>query len=147
MKKQVLFIAAIACMMLHSVSTFADDRVIPVEQLPAAAQQFVKTTFPGQNISYVTVDVDFLSKTYDVYLENGIEIEFDKNGTWDNVDCNFTAVPAKLIPAPIAQYVKAKYPGTKIVKIDKEHGGYDVELSNDLELKFTGQGKLMYIDD
>ena len=56
MKKQVLTIAAIVSMMLHSVSIFADDRIIPVDQLPVAAKEFVQTTFPGQTISYATVD-------------------------------------------------------------------------------------------
>jgi len=147
MKKQVLFLAALMCMMLHSVSIFADDRVIPVEQLPEAAKQFVKTNFPGQTISYATVDTEFLSKTYEVRLDNGTEIEFDKKGVWDKVDCKRSAVPAKLVPAAIAQYVKANFPGTKIVKIDKDRGNYEIELSNDLDLKFNSRGKLMKIDD
>ena len=164
MKKQVLFLAALTCMMVHSVSTLANDRIIPVNQLPEAAQKFVKATFPGQTISYATVDMDFGSKTYEVRLDNCVEIEFDKNGTWDKVDCNYIAVPDKngtwdkvdcnyiavpsdLVPVAIAEYVKTNFAGTKIVKIDKEHGGYEVELSNDIELHFNSQGKLMYFDD
>jgi hypothetical protein len=147
MKKQVLFLAALTCMMVHSVSALANDRIIPVNQLPEAAQKFVKATFPGQTISYATVDMDFGSKTYEVRLDNCVEIEFDKNGTWDKVDCNYIAVPSDLVPVAIAEYVKTNFAGTKIVKIDKEHGGYEVELSNDIELHFNSQGKLMYFDD
>ena len=147
MKKQVLFLAALTCMMVHSVSALANDRIIPVNQLPEAAQKFVKATFPGQTISYATVDMDFGSKTYEVRLDNCVEIEFDKNGTWDKVDCNYIAVPSDLVPVAIAEYVKTNFAGTKIVKIDKEHGGYEVELSNDIELHFNSQGKLLYFDD
>ena len=147
MKKQVLFLAALACMMLHTASTFADDRVIPVEQLPEAAQKFVKATFPGHAISYATVDVDFAKKSYEVRLDNGIEIDFDNGGTWDKVDCHFSAVPAHLVPATIAEYVKTNFPGTQVVKFDKERRGFEVELSNDLELHFNSHGKLLYIDD
>ena len=33
------------------------------------------------------------------------------------------------------------------VKIDKERYGYEIELGNDLELKFDKNGKLLNIDD
>ena len=33
------------------------------------------------------------------------------------------------------------------MKIDKERHGYDIELSNDLELKFNKQGQLIGFDD
>ena len=57
------------------------------------------------------------------------------------------AVPADLIPASIAEYVKTHFPGTQIVKIDKERRGYEVELSNDLDLQFNKNGKFIGIDD
>ena len=146
MKKSVLFFAALVCMLMHSVSSFAGDRIIPAEQLPAAAKTFIQKTFPGQTVSYAKIDFDGRKK-YEVHLSNGTEVDFDKNGNWDKVDCNYSAVPASLVPANIANYVKTHFAGAKVVKIDKERHGYDVELSNDLELKFNKQGQLMNIDD
>jgi len=43
--------------------------------------------------------------------------------------------------------VKANFPDSQIVKIDKERGGYDIELSNDLDLRFNAKGKVLGIDD
>jgi hypothetical protein len=146
MKKSVLFFAALVCMMMHSVSSFAGDRIIPAEQLPAAAKTFIQKTFPGQTVSYATIDFDGRN-TYEVCLSNGVEVDFNKNGVWDKVDCNYSAVPTSLVPTNIANYVKTHFAGAKVVKIDKERHGYDVELSNDLELKFNKQGQLMNIDD
>ena len=146
MKKSVFFLAALVCMMMQSVTTFASDRIIPKEQLPAAAQTFIQKTFPGQTVSYAKIDFDG-RKTYEVRLSNGTEVEFDKNGTWDKVDCNYSAVPANLVPANIATYVKSSFPGATIVKIDKERYGYDVELSNDIDLKFNYQGMIIGMDD
>ena len=146
MKKSVFFLAALVCMMMQAVSTFASDRIITKEQLPAAAQTFIQKTFPGQTISYAKIDFDG-RKTYEVRLSIGTEVEFDKNGTWDKVDCNFSAVPADLVPANIANSVKSSFPDAVIVKIDKERGGYDIELSNDLELKFNKNGQMVRIDD
>ena len=147
MKKSVLFLAVLVCMMMQSVSSFANDMIIPVEQLPAAAKSFIQRTFPGQEISYAKVETDFSKKTYEVCLDNGIEVEFDKCGTWDKVNCNYSAVPAHLIPAAIANYVKAQYANANVVKIDKDRYGYEVELSNAVELKFDRHGQLMKIDD
>ena len=147
MKKSVFFLAALMCMMMNSVATFAIDMIIPATQLPAAAQSFIQNTFPGQTVSYAKVDRDFGRTTYEVCLNNGTELEFNKNGEIDKVDCNFSAVPAHLVPATIADYVKTNFAGATIVKIDKERYGYDVELSNELELKFNKKGQLMNIDD
>ena len=147
MKKSVFFLAALMCMMMNSVATFANDMIIPATQLPAAAQSFIQNTFPGQTVSYAKVDRDFGRTTYEVCLNNGTELEFDKNGEIDKVDCTFSAVPAHLVPATIADYVKTNFAGATIVKIDKERYGYDVELSNELELKFNKKGQLMNIDD
>ena len=43
--------------------------------------------------------------------------------------------------------MKTHFAGATVVKIDKEYYGYDVELSNDLDLKFNAQGQFMRIDD
>jgi uncharacterized protein YuzE len=134
-------------MLLQSVTCLADDKIIPVELLPAPAKTFVKKYFPQATIEYATKDTEFMGTTYEVRLSDGTEVDFDKKGNWDNVDCKTKAVPASLVPAAIAQYVKAHYPNTVIVKIDKERGGYEIELSNDLDLKFNSKGKLIGIDD
>ena len=138
---------ALLCMLLQSVTCLADDKIIPVEQLPAPAKTFVKKYFPQATIEYATKDTEFMGTTYEVRLSDETEVDFDKKGNWDNVDCKTKAVPASLVPAAIAQYVKAHYPNTVIVKIDKERGGYEIELSNDLDLKFNSKGKLIGIDD
>ena len=147
MNKNKFFWVALLCMLLQSVTCLADDKIIPVEQLPAPAKTFVKKYFPQATIEYATKDTEFMGTTYEVRISDGTEVDFDKKGNWDNVDCKTKAVPASLVPAAIAQYVKAHYPNTVIVKIDKERGGYEIELSNDLDLKFNSKGKLIGIDD
>ena len=147
MNKNKFFLVALLCMLLQSVTCLADDKIIPVEQLPAPAKTFVKKYFPQATIEYANKDTEFMGTPYEVRLSDGTEVDFDKKGNWDNVDCKTKAVPASLVPAAIAQYVKAHYPNTVIVKIDKERGGYEIELSNDLDLKFNSKGKLIGIDD
>lgn len=143
MKRISILFAMLLGMTAFTLVACADGRVIPPEKLPVAAQQFVQQTFPGVTIAFAQKD----GLKYEIHLNNGTEIEFDRKGIWDKVDCNLNPVPAALVPQPIAAYVTATFPGVSIVKIDKERYGYEIELSNDLELKFNKQGQLIMYDD
>ena len=146
MKNMRFFFLALA-LTLCSVSLSARDQVISDQQLPAAAKTFVKQYFKNRTVSLAKKDVDPGSTSYDVVLNSGTKIEFNAKGEWKEVDCAPAAVPAALIPAAIAKYVKANYANLKIVKIEREATGYDIELSNDVDLQFDKQGNFVRIDD
>ena len=147
MKRINSFLAGLVCLLSSATVCYADDMPIPPAQLPAAAQTFVQQNFPGKTIAYAEKDAEFMKTRYEVSLNDGTQIDFDKNGNWDKVDCHMVAVPAALVPAAIQQYVNATFAGTSVVKIDKERHGYDVELSNGVELKFNQQGACIGYDD
>ena len=142
MKQPRVFLLALMCLLV-STAAFADDTPIPVEKLPAAAKEFVQTNFPEAKIIYAEKDWN----SYECRLNDGTKIEFNKKGSWKKVDRNLIAVPAALIPEPIQQYVTTNFPGCVVTKIDKERYGYDIELSNDIDLKFNYQGVLIGMDD
>lgn len=142
MKQVKFFFVALMCLMV-SGSVFADDTPIPVEQLPAEAKSFVKTNFPGKKIVYAEKD----RNSYECRLDEGTKIEFNKKGTWKKVDCHHTALPAVIVPDAIKQYVTTNFPGCLITKIEKERYGYQIELSNDIDLKFNYQGAFIGMDD
>lgn len=146
MKQMKNLFMALVCLMM-STACVADDRIIPVEQLPASAKAFIQKNFPGKTISYAKIDRDGLKTIYEARLDDGTEVDFDKKGNWDKVDCEKKAVPASLVPASIASYVKANFPGTFVETIDKERNGYEVELSNKLDLRFDKKGNFKRIDD
>jgi len=141
MKQVKIFIFALLSLFVTN-SALADDRPIPAEQLPAAAKTFVKTHFKGQSITYAEKD----ATSYECRLSDGTEIDFDRKGNWDNVESSNKAIPSSLVPQAIQQYVKTKYGKHVITKIDKERYGYEIELSNDLDLKFTKKGQFIGID-
>ena len=147
MKKSTLFIAALICIMMQTVSTFAQDTFLPKEQLPASIKTFVQELFPGQIIDYVNIDADSDDANYEVCLNNGIELDFDMNEEWERVDCFNMSVPMQIVPTAIANYVNSHFAGEEIVKIDKESYGYEIELSNGIDIKFNHLGELLYIDD
>lgn len=51
------------------------------------------------------------------------------------------------MPEAIQKYVKVNFPDCIINKIDKERYGYDIELSNEIDLKFSYHGALIGMDD
>lgn len=144
MKRILLSILAIC--FCFATSCAGPDRPIAVSQLPAAAQTFIKTNFPSEKVSHAFIDEGF-STEYEVYFENGNQIEFDKNGQWKEVKCIMGKVPAKIIPASISKYVSQYFSETDIIKIKKERRGYEVELRNDIELEFDLNGNFIKMDD
>lgn len=147
MKSIIKMMAVITALLFPVTLMSCSDKIIQPSQLPSKAVSFIEQHFPGIEVSYVKLDSGLMKKSYDVRLANGVEIEFNGKGEWDNVDCNNMPVPSVLVPEAIATYVQTIFPGQSIVKIDKEPFGWEVELSSDLELKFSKDGRLLTVDD
>jgi hypothetical protein len=125
------------------------ETIITEGQLPSESQSFLKTHFSDITVSTIIKDKDGLSTTYEVYLVNGFEIDFRQSGEWDDVDCKQTAVPASviaLLPAGIASHCATHFPGFFIVEVNKEHYGFEIGLSNDIDLEFNKDGSFRKID-
>ncbi len=144
MKK--LFSLLLSVFMLQFTAC-ADDKPITVEQLPAAAQEFIKTHFTGTAVSFAKMDTDLFDKSYEVLLANGNKLEFDKKGEWKEVECRTTELPAAIVPQQIRDYVAAHQPGTKIITIDRDKRDYEVKLNNGFELKFDLKFNLIDMDN
>ena len=148
MKKYLFLMVAV---MFSFMSGYAFDKYsIDRNDLPEAAQNFLKEYFPKAKVGMVKTDKHLLKKTdYDVKLVNGTKIEFNNAGKWTSVDCKTREVPEGIIPKAIRNYVKKNFPDVKIVKIEKTTTKYEVELSDDVELTFNllGQFKSMKMDD
>lgn len=116
----------------------ADKYTIKRDALPEAAQEMLTTYFPKAKVSLIKVDRHLLKKTdYDVKLVNGTKIEFNNAGKWTSVDCKTRELPDGLLLRPIRNYINKNYPGVKAVKVEKKASGYEVELSDGIELKFN----------
>lgn len=122
-------------------------QAVPAQALPQAITTFLQQHFPNVAIAMVETDADHGGLEYDVTLTNGVEVDFDINNQWEQVDCRAQAVPAALVPAPIAAYVKANYQSMPITKIDNNHYGYEIRLVNGMELKFDASGRFLAYDD
>ena len=124
-----------------------NEKPIKVTEMPAKAQLFIQNFFSSHSIALAKMETDFLSKSYDVIFTNGDKVEFDKQGRWTNIDCEHSMVPTAVVPQTIKDYVQQQYPKAKILKIElTDRRGYDVELSNDVEIEFDKKFNVIDID-
>lgn len=141
MKKNI--IAFIAAVLLLPITAMASDRLIPFDELPAEAQQFVKAHFADAKVLQVKAEKD----EYEVLLTNGFKLEFDLSGNWKEVKGRQAPVPEAVIPVRILSYVKEYYPDMSIMQIERSKWGYELELAGGLELEFDRNCNFVRVDD
>lgn len=149
MKKLGLIIAGALVCSAGIMAAVAGEKVITTTQLPQKAQTFIKKHYSGTQVALVKEDKEIISTDYEVIFADGSKVEFNASGDWKDVT-SLTEVPAAVVPQEIATFIATNNynaNGVKIVKIDRDRSGYDVELSNGLELEFNPQFQLVDIDD
>ena len=140
MKKLSIITAFVAILFCGMTSVMAQNT-------NPAITKFVEQYFPKATIQMVMPDEDDI----DVVLNDYTKIEFRLNNEWKKVDCEhsttYTSVPAELVPEQITAYVNTNFPNTAIKKLEKKFRGWEIELSNRLEIKFNNSFKVTEIDD
>ena len=139
----------IVCMLLTVSAMCARDRVSrDVNLLPTEARELIKNHFAEASISYLKVDKNlFRGEGYDVRLTDGTELDFNSKGQWTEIEAEKNAVPASLIPDVIKKYMKQNYNGQRVKKIKHNRRGYELKLSNGLEVEFDNMGNFLRLDD
>ena len=143
MKKLFLLLVSVFTM---QVAMADNDNPVTFEQLPQAAQAFIKQNFADREIAFAKVDKDWFDATYDVLFTNGEKLEFNKKGEWKEMQCKLNSVPEKALPAAIVKFVNDKYPGAKVISIEKDRYEYEVKLSNFWEITFDLQFNVIDLD-
>lgn len=142
-----ILMIAICCMVsCNMVANAGNDKPISVNALPAKAQTLLNQHFNGQKVMLATIESGVVSRSYDVVLQNGTKLEFDKKGNLTEIDCKQGKVPAKLIPQAIRNYLMENYPAQAVKKLEMNRNEYEVELANGLDLTFNKHFQLIDID-
>lgn len=145
MKKILVLCVALAT--LVGTAHADEKRAIDIGQLPAAGQEFLKTHFDGHTVAFVAEEGLLWGKEYEVRFTDGTQVEFDEKGAWKEVRAHAGGVPAAIVPQEIAAIVGRDYPQVAIRRIERDRKGWEVRLSNSLELEFDRQMRLVDIDD
>ena len=133
--------------MLFSIGMYSQTTV---NNLPQTAQDFIKQHFSSFTAEEVTENSDWKiwkDEKYEVRFSNGIELDFDKNGTLIEIDSDNTgSIPESALPSNILSYLKSNHPGAKIVGWEKQEEGQEVELADGTEVEFDQNGEFLRID-
>ena len=141
MKKLALFLVTLLTL---TFSAKADhDQIVAFDQLPQAAQALLKQHFASKVPLVITVDRD----DYTIVYESGEKVEFDKQGNWKEINCRTSQVPAELIPEQIKAHVHTAFAGATIVSLDRDRRGYEIKLSNGLDVEYNRAFQVVEIDD
>ncbi|MFH6951247.1 PepSY-like domain-containing protein [Flavobacterium sp. FlaQc-51] len=139
MKKIII----IALLLLVFGITANAQKKIEITELPKPSQDFLKMHFGNSEIDVVKKDAEHGEKGYEVKLKDGTEIEFWKDGSYREVDGGKKPIPTAFIPEAVKDYVAKNHPNEKITHIDYGHKDLDVDLTNNIDLEFTKEGKIL----
>ena len=147
MKKLII---AASALLLGIFTAKADyERPIRLEELPAPAQEFLRTHFSDLTVAYVSEESETFYLDYEVLYTDRTEVNFNQSGEWTSVERKYSAVPDALIPNEIKDNIGTLSfgQGQFVRKIERKGYMWEVELSNGIELTYDNQFKLMDIDD
>jgi len=113
-----------------------NEEIISVDQLPPSALQLVRDSFSDKDVEYVLCETELFSKEYELKFTDGTVVEFDTKGNWTKIDCVSKAVPCEVVPAEVKSAVEKNFPQAVIFEIEHDRRGYEVKLSNGIELEF-----------
>lgn len=123
------------------------DEPVAVTTLPEAAQTFLSSHYAGVKVQSAVRDKDDHNVEYDVRLANGHEVTFDAEGNWTDVDApTGQTVPDGLVPEAVALYIATNYPSEGINEISRSAAGYEVDLTNGVDLVFDSFGNFLRAD-
>lgn len=131
---------SIIVLLILSVTSFlfADKRISP-KKIPQNALDFISEHFPSSRIRHVDIDDDL----YEVKLDSGVKIEFNIDGTWEEITGR-RGLPTTMLPEAAVEYLLKTYPNVNVVKIEQNYNNfYEVELKNDFEIYFTLSGEII----
>lgn len=145
MKKLIFIIAFLFGVITASAR---DNYSHDIDILPDAAKTVLSRNFRS-DISHIKIGKEFGKiRKYEVILTDGSEITFDKHGNWKDVEVSSArSVPSGLIPSPISKFIIKNQSKAKVTGIEKRAYGYDVELSNGVDVKFSEKGKFLRYDN
>lgn len=142
-----LLLAFVAIIGMTATASAADAYAHDASVLPKAAQTILSNNFKAK-VTVVKIDKDFgRVSSYEAILSDGTEVSFDRDGNWKNVEVSANSkVPSSFVPKAISEFIKKEQPGQKVIGIEKKRNGFEVELTNGVDMKFNAQGQFLKYD-
>ncbi|HDZ4932110.1 PepSY-like domain-containing protein [Campylobacter jejuni] len=138
MKIKFLSITAILSIFLNA------DIIISADNLPNISKEFLQHNFKAP-IGIVQKD----KNSYEVYLSDGTEVEFDIDGTWKEIENKTFPFNLDFLPQNLVNIIKNEFPNVKAREIERKINYFKIKLDNDVKILIDLNGTILYkeIDD
>lgn len=127
---------------------FSADTHVETSSLLQNILSYISENYPGLTIIEAEVEDN---SNFEIELSDGTELIFNSEGEFLGVDNDENEFddeeidPANL-PQNILDFISTYYPGVEIEEAERENNGnFEVELENDVELIFDGDGNFLGI--
>lgn len=142
-----LFTVLIMTVLLVGAASASDEYSRNSTVLPTAARTTLQRHFKA-DVSIIKIDKTLgRVDDYEVVLTDGTEIKFDRNGNWEEIEvARSRKIPSGFVPGAIEEYVKRYHDDANIVGVEKERRGYEITLSNGVDMKFDKNGNFKRYD-
>ena len=143
---KILCVAVFAAFSAVSAYADHDEFTTDTSRLPAPALETITKTYPNAKVVGIEIEKGF-STEYEVRLSDGTKFDFNSGGEWESVENKANGAAEALIPDFAKKYVAANFAGQKITKVSRKAYGFEIDISNGLEVKFDKEGNVIGIDD
>jgi uncharacterized membrane protein YkoI len=112
-----LGLGSVLGLVLFAAIARADEKKIPLDQVPKAVMAAIKNRFPGANITSVEKEKEDGKIVYDVELKQKgrkFEMDIQEDGTIVEIE---KVVATKDVPEAVLKAVEAKYPKSRVEEI------------------------------
>ncbi len=153
----ILVLFVIGALFIGSILTGCENETDQAQAYPINIEDYVAKQLPELKILQVEL-INENNFFYLVTLSNGDQLLFDIEGDVfsheavekdrgkkknHDEDLNFED-----LPTTIQEYINTHYPAIDIDEIELEDGDiYEIELENDIELYFSLEGEILYVED
>lgn len=149
----------LACNEPSDIATFEEETNalsiktrVSQEDLPANINTYLSTNFPDTEMTEAFRHNNQGTISYSILLVDGIRLLFSPNGILLAIDDDGqdmfedrdgNEILAANLPPTIIKYIVENFPDTIILFTEKEEDGYEIYLSNGLELHFDEDGNFI----
>lgn len=151
MKKTVTILALFAiiftsCSSDDDNNSNDNETVLTEAQIPSEISAYITEHFSTNTTNIVIEDTDDNVITYEVYLSESVQLEFNSNFEIIEIDSLYQ-LPDSVIPQAILDYIALNYPTNFINGWELENNHQQVDLNNNIELEFEMNGDFIRVDN
>lgn len=140
-------LASILIALFAVVVLRAEEQPITFGELPKNAKIFVFTYFKDVPFTEVYMERRASLIQYEVRLQDGIELQFDRTGLCTEISSKNGEVPDIVIPKRMLSVIRKHYPDSYIRKYENNGRMYEIELDNGVVLTFSITMRLIDVDE